>query len=76
MLEIMGHHADAVGNGADALDAFREAPYDLILMACQMPEMDGYETTQIIHTSEALKLKDIKIIAMTANAIKASGKNA
>ncbi|MDQ6734910.1 MAG: ATP-binding protein, partial [Nitrospirota bacterium] len=70
MLTKLGFRADAVANGHEALDALRQIPYDLIVMDCQMPEMDGYETTAIIRKSDSLNRKDIPIVAMTANATK------
>lgn len=71
MLEKLGARADAVGNGREALAALLELPYDLILMDCQMPEMDGYDATRIIRSHDVMALRrNIPIIAMTANAIK------
>jgi len=70
MLMKLGCRADAVANGHEALDALRQIPYDLIVMDCQMPEMDGYEATAIIRKSDSLNRKDIPIVAMTANATK------
>lgn len=69
-LEKLGYRAEAVGNGNEVLDALREIPYDLILMDCHMPDMDGYEATKIIRTSKTLERSEIPIIAMTANALK------
>lgn len=69
-LEKLGHKAFAVGSGVEVLDALRDMPFDLILMDCQMPEMDGYEATSIIRRSKTLPNPLIPIIAMTANAIK------
>ena len=67
----MGIHAYAVGSGKEALDALQNISYDMILMDCQMPEMDGYEATKAIRTSKTLaKYQHIPIIAMTANALK------
>lgn len=69
-----GHICDIVGNGKEALSAFEQKSYDLILMDCQMPEMDGYDATRLIRRREqddaqAGLSRHIPIIAMTANAI-------
>ncbi|OYZ22294.1 MAG: hypothetical protein B7Y39_07780 [Bdellovibrio sp. 28-41-41] len=69
ILEAQGYAPHVVGNGIEALDALREAKYDLILMDCQMPEMDGYQATEIIRKSQSLGQASIPIIAMTANAL-------
>ncbi|MBC7532779.1 MAG: response regulator [Oligoflexus sp.] len=69
-LEKLGHKAFAAGSGIEVLDALRDMPFDLILMDCQMPEMDGYEATSTIRQSQTLPNPGIPIIAMTANAIK------
>ncbi|MBC7690862.1 MAG: PAS domain S-box protein [Methylotenera sp.] len=69
MLERAGYRVDAVANGLEVMDALRVAPYDLILMDCQMPEMDGYQATRMIRASQTLEARDIPIIAMTANAM-------
>jgi signal transduction histidine kinase/ActR/RegA family two-component response regulator len=63
--------ADIAANGIEAIDKLNLAAYDLILMDCQMPEMDGYETTKAIREGKAgIEHKNITIIAMTANAMK------
>jgi signal transduction histidine kinase/DNA-binding response OmpR family regulator len=68
MLERMGYKYQIVANGNEVLDALRNTHFDLILMDCQMPDMDGYLATQIIRKSETLN-NDIPIIALTANAV-------
>jgi CheY-like chemotaxis protein len=63
--------ADIAANGIEAIDKLNLAAYDLILMDCQMPEMDGYETTKAIREGKAgIEHQNITIIAMTANAMK------
>ncbi|HEY1758114.1 MAG TPA: PAS domain S-box protein [Bryobacteraceae bacterium] len=65
-LHKLGYRTRVVGTGADAIDAMRQEKYDLILMDCQMPEMDGFEATQQIRESVD---PDIPIIAVTASAM-------
>ncbi|AZZ37336.1 hypothetical protein CIK05_11220 [Bdellovibrio sp. qaytius] len=70
LVEKMGCRADAVGNGREAIDALAQVPYDLVLMDCQMPEMDGFEATLIIREIEkAAGKKRIPIVALTAAAM-------
>jgi signal transduction histidine kinase/CheY-like chemotaxis protein len=68
MLEKMGYRTMAVSNGVEALQALAEYPYDLVLMDCQMPELDGYETTRTIRAGEGTGRR-VPVIAMTANAV-------
>ncbi len=74
-LKKLGYHADIVSNGNQVLKALSESQYDIIIMDCQMPEMDGYTATQKIRTMAAdSKIKNIPIIAMTANAMEGDKK--
>jgi PAS domain S-box-containing protein len=70
MLKKMGCTVDLVANGIEAVQALRKRPYDVVLMDCMMPEMDGYEATRVIRNRESEVLdRDIPIIALTANAM-------
>jgi PAS domain S-box-containing protein len=70
MLEKLGHRADAVADGQEAISALETTPYDLVLMDVQMPVMDGFAATQSIRSGRTKVLKrDIPIIAMTAHAL-------
>jgi PAS domain S-box-containing protein len=68
-LRSFGYDADVVGNGKEVLNLLERINYDIILMDCQMPEMDGYEATKAIRQLDSEKSK-IVIMAMTANAMK------
>lgn len=66
MLERLGCRVDIAFNGVEALDALTQDRYELVLMDCHMPEMDGYEATAHIRKLEGEAAK-IPIVAMTAN---------
>jgi signal transduction histidine kinase len=74
VLSKVGFTCDLVGNGKEALAALENKEYDLVLMDCQMPEMDGFEATRQYRTREATQVaerpKPVPIIALTANALR------
>ncbi|MCP4374849.1 MAG: response regulator [bacterium] len=66
----LGYSANAVANGKEAIEALTRQHYDLVLMDCQMPVMNGYDATRAIRSSgSAVRNHNIPIIAMTANAM-------
>lgn len=65
LLRMLGFQAQAVANGREAIQALEEGAFDLVLMDCQMPEMDGFEATDVIRK----RGWKIPIIALTANAM-------
>lgn len=74
MLESIGLYCDIAANGLEAIEAIRIStntlPYTIVLMDCQMPEMDGYDATRAIRSGKAGEAnKELPVIAMTANAM-------
>ncbi len=70
LLKKLGYRAEAVDNGADAVRLLERETFDLVLMDCQMPVMDGYEATRIVRDpSSAVRDHRIPIVALTANAM-------
>ncbi|MGD9582018.1 MAG: response regulator, partial [Vampirovibrionia bacterium] len=71
ILSKLSLNCDIACNGVEAVEAYKSREYDLVLMDCQMPEMDGYEATRQIRHIENTngKNKHIPIIAITANAM-------
>ncbi|MFN2475385.1 MAG: PAS domain S-box protein [Chthoniobacterales bacterium] len=67
-LRRLGYAADTVADGKEALEALSRIPYDIILMDCHMPELDGYETTKRIRATHGGGHQPY-IIAITANAM-------
>jgi CheY-like chemotaxis protein len=72
VLEKEGFVVDVASDGRQAVDAWRRGTYDLILMDCQMPQLDGYEATREIRREEREigSVSRVPIIALTAHAMK------
>jgi signal transduction histidine kinase/DNA-binding response OmpR family regulator len=70
MLEALGHSCDVAANGREALDAVARIAYDMALMDCQMPEMDGFQATRALRRREsAAGAPRLPVIALTAHAL-------
>jgi signal transduction histidine kinase/ActR/RegA family two-component response regulator len=69
MLAKLGAQVDVAKHGREAVEMLSRSRYDLVLMDCQMPEMDGFEATRIIRDRTSAVLDhEIPVVAMTANA--------
>ncbi len=70
ILKKFGYNADLATNGLEAIESLELVLYDIVLMDCQMPKMDGYQATSVIRDTESKVLNHATtIIAMTANAM-------
>jgi two-component system sensor histidine kinase/response regulator len=69
ILQKAGYRCDVAANGLEAVTAIANIDYDLVLMDCQMPEMDGYQATETIRKQADDPGRRIPIVAMTANAM-------
>jgi len=69
ILKKFGAHVQCAGNGLEALQALHDADFDVVLMDCQMPEMDGYEATRQLRKSASHRYPQVPVIALTANAL-------
>ena len=70
MLQRLGCDAMHAGNGVEALDALEKQQFDVVLMDCQMPVMDGFIATRKLREREvAKKLEPTRVVALTANAL-------
>ena len=69
MLQNLGLGYEMVTNGADVLEILQKQSFDLILMDCQMPIMDGFQATVAIRQQEQFSAQHIPIVALTANAV-------
>jgi signal transduction histidine kinase/DNA-binding response OmpR family regulator len=77
-LTRLGYQTDVASNGQEALEMLRNTSYDLVLMDCQMPVMDGFETTRAIRTTTHASSPTpptVPIVAMTANAMHGDREN-
>jgi CheY-like chemotaxis protein len=71
ILAKLGCRADVVANGKEALNSLQRIPYDLVLMDCQMPEMDGFEAAKRIRDAKSgVRNPNIPIVALTADAMR------
>jgi CheY-like chemotaxis protein len=68
MLSRLGHRFDVVADGAAAIEAVKTSAYDVVLMDCQMPGVDGFEATAEIRQLPGSR-GQVRIIAITANAM-------
>ncbi|MBK5281453.1 MAG: response regulator [Nitrospiraceae bacterium] len=70
MLRVLGCDVDAVEQGQEAVEAVQARRYDLVLLDCQMPLMDGFAASQAIRAGERGSSRHVPIVALTASAMK------
>jgi len=75
ILAKLGVRADVAPHGREAVNVLSKTPYDLVLMDCQMPEMNGYEATSAIRTQSGIN-QAVPIVAMTADVIEGARERA
>ncbi len=75
LLRKLGCEVEITSNGTETLERWKERPFDAIFMDCQMPDLDGYETTALIRNSGG-RGREIPIIATTAHSMAVIAKNA
>ncbi len=68
-LRKLGYALDIAANGREAIDAISRKGYSLVLMDCEMPELNGFEATRAIRETEAGGKRRMPVVAMTANAV-------
>ena len=69
MLSKLGIDFEIVENGQQAVERLAQSHFDLVLMDCQMPVIDGYQATRMIRASDEVLNREIPVVAMTANAL-------
>ena len=69
ILQVQGYSVTIASNGREAVETYARRPFDLILMDCAMPEMDGFEATREIRSRDRASGKRVPIVALTANAM-------
>jgi len=69
LLEALGCSVSTARNGLEAVAAYRDGSFDLVLMDCQMPKMDGYEAARAIRQLETVRGHATPIVALTAHAL-------
>lgn len=70
VISKLGYYADAVADGKGAVEALTQIDYDMVIMDCHMPVMDGFEASRTIRQSEAVLNPQVPIVALTADVTK------